>query len=174
MSFALLLLGFAAAANPFRARLALPESRIAVALGAAVALTAGAGFAALGGPLLAAIDVSAESFRLAAGIVLAVEGARTLVWPRPGAEPELPGLAAALVPVAFPILLQPGVVVLALAAGGDGDGWAGIAALAVALALVDTVHALPKHPLVVPAARLVGALEILAGAALAISALSDV
>jgi small neutral amino acid transporter SnatA (MarC family) len=174
MSFGLLLLGFVAAANPCRARLVLPRHRIAVALGALAALAVGAGLVALGRPLVDALDVSAESFRLAAGVVLAVEGARTLVWPRPAAEPELPGLGAALVPVAFPILLQPGVVVLALAAGGDRVEWSGVAALAVALALVDAADALPSHPLLVPGARVVGAVEILVGAALAISALNDV
>jgi small neutral amino acid transporter SnatA (MarC family) len=136
-----------------------------------VALAAGTVLASLGSPLLDALDVSPASFRLAAGIVLAVEGSRTLVWPRPGTEPELPGLAAALVPVAFPLLLQPGVVALALAAGGDDVGWSGVAALAVALALVV---ALPAGGLLVAGARLLGGLEVLAGAALAISALGDV
>jgi small neutral amino acid transporter SnatA (MarC family) len=174
MSFGLLLLGFLGAANPCRSRLALPRRRPAVTLGALVALAAGAALAAAGGTLLDALDVSSESFRLAAGVVLTVEGARVLVWPRPAAEPELPGLAAALIPVAFPILLQPGVVVLALAAGGDGVEWRGVAALAVALALVVAADALPAGRLLLGGARLLGALEVLAGAALAISALDDV
>jgi small neutral amino acid transporter SnatA (MarC family) len=171
MSFGLLLLGFVGAVNPCRARLALPGRRVAVVLGAAVALAAVAALAALGDPLLDALDVSPESFRLAAGIVLAVEGARALVWPRPAAEPELPGLAAALIPVAFPILLQPGVIVLALAAGGDDVGRSAVAAVAIVLA---AVVALQPHPLLPAGARVLGGLEIVAGAALAISALSDV
>jgi small neutral amino acid transporter SnatA (MarC family) len=174
VSFGLLLLGFVGAANPCRVRLALPPRRAAVALGAAIAVGAGAALAALGGSLLDSLDVSPESFRLAAGIVLAVEGARVLVWPRPAVEPGLPGLAAALVPVAFPLLLQPGVLVLALAAGGDGAGWTGVGALAIALALVVAVGALRAGPLVVAGARLLGAVEVLAGAALAVSALTDV
>jgi small neutral amino acid transporter SnatA (MarC family) len=171
MSFGLLLLGFLGAVNPCRARLAMPPRGVAVVLGAVAALAAGAALAALGDPLLDALDVSPESFRLAAGIVLAVEGARALVWPRPASEPELPGVAAALVPVAFPILLQPGVIVLALAAGADDVGRSSVLALAIALA---AVVALPAHALLPAGARLLGALEILAGAALAISALSDV
>jgi hypothetical protein len=122
-------------------------------------------------PLLDALDVSPESFRLAAGLVLAVEGARALVWPRPADEPELPGLAAALVPVAFPLLLQPGVIVLALAAGAEDVAASGIGALAVALLLAA---ALPARALLPAGARVLGALEIVAGAALAVAAIADV
>jgi small neutral amino acid transporter SnatA (MarC family) len=174
VSFGLLLVSFIGAANACRMRLALPRRRATVALGALAALAAGAVLALVGGVLLDALDVSPESFRLAAGAVLAVEGVRTLVWPRPTAEPELPGLAAALVPVAFPLLLQPGVVVLALAAGGDDVAAAGVAALALALTLVVAVDVLPTGPLVVAGARVIAVLEILAGAALAISSLTDV
>ncbi len=136
VSFGFLLLAFAAAVNPCRTRLALPASRAAVALGSLIALAAGAALGGCGSVLLDALDVSPESFRLAAGLVLALEGLRALVVPRPAEEPELAGLGAALVPVAFPILLQPGVVVLALAAGGDGVAGEAVGALAVALLLV--------------------------------------
>ena len=171
MSFGLLLVAFLGAVNPCRARLALPARPEVAGLGALVALAVAAAVAALGGAALDALDVSPESFRLAAGLVLAVEGARALVWPQPAREPELPGLGAALIPVAFPILLQPGVVVLALAAGGDGVGASGIGALAIAL-LAAAV--LPGGRLLPAGARLVGSLEIVAGAALAISAIGDV
>jgi small neutral amino acid transporter SnatA (MarC family) len=171
MSFGLLLVAFLGAVNPCRAHLALPERREVVALGALAALAVAAALAALGSTALDALDVSAESFRLAAGLVLAVEGARALVWPRPAAEPELPGLDAALVPVAFPLLLQPGVVVLALAAGGDNVEATGIGALAIVL-LVAAV--LPAGALLPAGARLLGALEIAAGAALAVDAIGDV
>ena len=173
MSFGLLLVSFLGAVNACRMRLALPRRRAAVALGALAALAAGALLALVGGALLDALDVSPESFRLAAGAVLAVEGVRTLVWPRPSVEPELPGLAVALVPVAFPLLLQPGVVVLALAAGADGVLAEGMAALALALALVVAVSVLPTGPLMVAGARVIAVLEVLAGVALAISWLTD-
>jgi small neutral amino acid transporter SnatA (MarC family) len=171
VSFALLVLAFLGAVNPCRARLALGVPLAATALGALAALAVAAALAALADPLLDALDVSPESFRLAAGLVLAVEGARVVVWPRPAAEPELAGLAAALVPVAFPILLQPGVVVLALAAGPEDAGWGALGALAVALAV--TV-ALPSGPILPAGARVLGAVEILAGAALAVSAIDAV
>ena len=171
MSVWLLLLGFVGSVNPCRTRLALPGNRIAVLLGACVALAAAAVLAAAGGALLDRLDVSPESFRLAAGLVLAVEGARALVWPRPAAEPELPGLRAALVPVAFPLLLQPGVVVLVLAAGGEDVERRALVALAVALALVVVV---PQSRLLPAGARMLGAVEIVAGAAIALAAISDV
>jgi small neutral amino acid transporter SnatA (MarC family) len=178
MSFGLLLFAFAAALNPCRTRLGLPESGAALVLGAFVALAAGAGLAAAGSIVLEWLDVSPESFRLAAGLVLTLEGLRALVVPRPVAEPELPGLSAALVPVAFPLLLQPGVVVLALGAGGDGVAGEAIGALAAALVLVGLAGALPAGPravaLLAAGGRLFGALEIAAGAALAVDAIRDV
>jgi small neutral amino acid transporter SnatA (MarC family) len=178
VSFGLLLFAFAAAANPCRTRLALPGSRAALALGSLIAVAVGAALVAVGGVLLDALDVSPESFRLAAGLVLTLEGLRALVQPRPAAEPELPGLGAALVPVAFPLLLQPGVVVLALAAGGDDVGGEAIGALAVSVLLVALAGAWPigarGEALFAAGARLVGALEIAAGAALAVDAIRDV
>jgi small neutral amino acid transporter SnatA (MarC family) len=158
MSFGFLLLAFAAALNPCRTRLGMPRRREAL--------------------LLDSLDVSPESFRLAAGLVLTLEGLRALVLPRPAAEPELPQLGAALVPVAFPLLLQPGVVVLALAAGGEGVAGEAIGALAAALVLVGLAGSLPTGPraeaLLAAGGRLFGALEIAVGAALAVDAIKDV
>ena len=178
MSLGLLLLAFAAAVNPCRTRLGLPAAKSAVPLGALVALAAGAALASLGDPLLGALDVSPESFRLAAGAVLLIEGTRDVVLPRPATEPVLPGLGAALVPIAFPLLLRPGPVVLALAAGGDGIAWKGIAALAVALALVVIAGAVPTdtrgESLLEGGSRLLAALEVTAGIALGLDAITDV
>jgi small neutral amino acid transporter SnatA (MarC family) len=178
MSFGLLLLAFVTAVNPCRVRLARAGRGAAHAIGALVALAVGAALAAAAGAVLDAIDVSPESFRLAAGLVLAVEGVRALALPRQRGEPELPGLAAAFVPVAFPLLLQPGVVTLALAAGGDGAAGKAIGALALALALAVLAGALRTgkrgEGLLLAGGRVFGALEVAAGAALAVSAIRDV
>jgi small neutral amino acid transporter SnatA (MarC family) len=178
MSFGFFLLAFAAALNPLLTRLAAPGRPAALALGALVALAAGAALAAAASVLLDALDVSPESLRLAAGLVLVLEGSRVLVLPRLGAEPALPGLGAALVPVAFPLLLRPGVVMLSLAAGGDGSVGEAVGALAAALVLVVLVGAVsmgPRtEPLLAAGARVLGALEIAAGAALAVDAIRDV
>ncbi len=178
MTFAFLVFAFVSAVNPCRLRLVLPERRAAVALGALLALGAIAGIAALGGTLLETLDVSPESFRLGAALVLALEGARALFFARPGAEPELAGLLSAVVPVAFPLLLTPGVVALAIAAGGDDVEAAAVGALGVAfgLALAATlVHRGPRaDALLAAGGRLLGALEVAAGVALAVGAIRDV
>ncbi|MGH3041551.1 MAG: hypothetical protein ACRDNG_07410 [Gaiellaceae bacterium] len=167
-----------ASVNPCRVRLALPERREAVALGALLALGSAAAVAAVGATLLEALDISPESFRLAAAVVLALEGARALVLPRPGAEPELDGLGAALVPVAFPLLLTPGVVALALAAGGGEIAAEAAGALALAFGCVLLATVVPRaeraDALLAAGARLLGAAEIVAGVALAVDALHDV
>jgi small neutral amino acid transporter SnatA (MarC family) len=178
VSFAFLLLALVASVNPCRLRLVLPERRAAVALGALVALGSAAGVAAVGGAVLDALDITPETFRLASAVVLALEGARALVLARPAREPELGGLGAALVPVAFPLLLTPGVVMLALTAGGDDIvGWA-VGALVVAFALVLVTTLIPRgaraDALLAAGARLLGAAEIAAGIALAVDSLHDV
>jgi small neutral amino acid transporter SnatA (MarC family) len=178
MTFAFLAFALVAAVNPCRVRLALPERRAAVALGALLALATVAAIAAVGGALLDALDVSPESFRLGAALVLALEGARALVAGRPGAEPELAGLGAALVPVAFPLLLSPGVVALAVAAGGDDVEAELLAAAAIAFALVLAAALVPRGAradgLLAAGGRLLGALELAAGVALAVGAVRDV
>jgi small neutral amino acid transporter SnatA (MarC family) len=167
-----------AAVNPCRVGLALPERRAVVALGALLALGTAAAVAAVGGAFLDVLDISPESFRLAAAVVLALEGARALVLPRPGAEPELSGLGAALVPVAFPLLLTPGVVALSLAAGGDEIAAEAAGALALAFGSVLAASLVPRgdraDALLAAGGRLLGAAEIAAGIALAVDALRDV
>lgn len=178
MSLSFLLFAFVAAVNPCRLRLVLPERREAVALGAGLTLGTVAVIAAVAGPLLEALDISPESFRLGAALVLALEGARALAFGRPASEPELSGLKAALVPVAFPLLLSPGVVALAIAAGGDEVELEAVAAAASAFAVALAATFAPRgaraDPLLVAGGRLLAALEIVAGVALAVEAVRDV
>jgi small neutral amino acid transporter SnatA (MarC family) len=178
VSQGLLLLSFLAAANACRTRLALPQGGLAIALGSLAALATVAALAETGRALIDALEISPESFRLATGLVLALEGARSFLVPRPAAEPELGGLLAAIVPVLFPLLLQPGVVTLAVAAGGDDVAGTAIGAFALALVPLGVLAALPAGPrgsaLLVAGARLIGALETVAGVALSIDAIRDV
>jgi small neutral amino acid transporter SnatA (MarC family) len=110
--------------------------------------------------------------------VLGLEGARALLLPRPPQEPELPGLGAALVPIAFPLLLQPGVVMLALAAGGDEVAGSAIGALGVALGIVVLAGAARVgergERLLAAGGRLTGAVEVAVAVALAVDSLRDV
>jgi small neutral amino acid transporter SnatA (MarC family) len=178
VSFWFLLLAFAASLNACRFRLAFPGRPALLALGSLLALGAGTALALSGRALLDALEISPESFRLAAALVLTIEGARALLSGQPTTASALPGLRAALVPVAFPLLLQPGVVVLALAAGGDDVSGLAMGALAVALLLVVGTGLLPRGPraeaLLAAGGRLLGALEIVVGVALAVDALRDV
>jgi small neutral amino acid transporter SnatA (MarC family) len=183
VSFAFFVLGFVAVVNPPRVRLGLPgeSARVRASLlvpGAALVFAGAVVLAAVAGRLLEALEVSPETFRLAAGLVLAVEGAWTLLRPRPGPEPVLPGRLAALVPVAFPLLLTPGLVALALAAGADMGP--GRAAGAIACGLLLVLPTLPfgedprEQALLAAAGRLGAALEIAAAAGLALEGLRSV
>ena len=115
------------ALNPARAAFGIPRAGRSRArpspawppLGGAIGGLLVCAAAAVGDPLLDALDVSDPSFRLAAGIVAAVAGAADLFRRPPAPEPALPGWRAALVPVAIPVVARPALLVLALGAGAD-------------------------------------------------------
>ena len=94
--------------------------------------------ALLAGPLLDLLDISAPTARIAVGLLLVVSGIVTFGWPPPGPEPALPGRKAALVPVAFPTLLTPGLTLLVVIASVD---------LGVLVTVVVTAVALTTLPL---------------------------
>jgi len=110
-----------AAVNAPRRRAAVPQPIApAVAVtGAAVSWLAIVVAAAVSGPLLDALAVSAPNIQIAAGLVLLVRAIVDAATP-PGHEPaRLDGRWQALVPVAFPLLIRPEVALLALAAGAE-------------------------------------------------------
>ena len=75
--------------------------------------------AALATPILDALDVSNSTLRVGTGIVIAVVGLHDLVAPAPRADPALAGWRAGLVPLAFPLLINPALGAAALTAGAD-------------------------------------------------------
>ena len=180
MSLGFLVLAFVAVVNPARVRLGAPEKDRAglVALGSLMVFAVCAALAAPAAEILAALDVSPESFRLATGLVLAVEGAWTLVRTSSPAEAVLPGRLAALVPVAFPLLLTPGLVALALGAGADASTAETLGALASALVLAIVGATLRSGSFAVvvlaAAARLLAAAEIVAGVVVGVEGIRDV
>lgn len=100
------------------------------AFGAGVALTA---LATGAGRLLEAIDVSAPTLRVAAGLVLVLAVVRDLVSGRPKAEPALAGWGASLVPVAVPFVARPELAILVVSiASVEGVGVAVVALVLVA------------------------------------------
>ena len=139
-------------------------------LAAVIAMAVVVALAGLADPLLDGGDISAATFRVGAGLVLAAAGILDLVRRvrplEPGAGGELgPGRWVALVPAAFPVLLEPQVGVLAVSAGADsGPALAGLAA-GVALALFLAAGRLAT-PLLVPLSRLLAAVGVATGVAL--------
>jgi small neutral amino acid transporter SnatA (MarC family) len=172
------------ALNPARAAFGVPRrsSPSAVELAAVGGVIGGLAVcaaAALGGPLLEALDVSAPSFRLAAGIVALLAGAADLFRRPPASEPALAGRRAALVPVAIPLVARPALLVLALGAGADRGVLVSVGALAVALALLIGLAA--RSPTDGPGgrvlrwgARLSAAVLVACGALLAVDGVLDV
>jgi len=131
------------ALNPARAAFGVP--RPGRTPGNVVAIAAAGGVigglavcvaAAVGGSLLDALDVSEPSFRTAAGIVAVLAGAVDVFRRPPRPEPALEGSLAALIPVAFPIVIRPAVLVLALGAGADLGVPVTAGAMALGIALL--------------------------------------
>jgi small neutral amino acid transporter SnatA (MarC family) len=184
MTVGLLVAAYLAAANVARTRLGVPEdaahrARPAVLAGGAVmALGVVAGLAALSGPLLRSLEITTETFRIAAGFTAAIAAAVVLAVPRPAAEPVPRGWRAAVWPVAFPHLLGPEVLVLAVATGSQEGVGLTLAGAGTALAVLMALGFLPRRPLpdrvLVWASRVLGAVLLSSGIWLAVDGIRDV
>jgi small neutral amino acid transporter SnatA (MarC family) len=184
MSSWLLVFSALALVNPPRTLSAVPAGpdRVPVAaLAAALTWAALVPFAVFAEPLLDLVPVSAATARMAEGVLLVVTGLLLLAWPSPGPEPGLPGRRAALVPVAFPVLLTPGLGLLALVGAEDRGSALTLAVLALALVTVPVVARLVPAP-VAPArervrrglARAFAAALLPLGGALVVNGLFDI
>jgi small neutral amino acid transporter SnatA (MarC family) len=176
-------LAFVAAVNPPRVCLLVPAERTTararvelLALASLVVLILAAVGVAAADDLLAALDVSPESFRIAAGAVLSVAGLRVLVQPTAYDHPALPGRRAALVPLAFPGLVTPELTMLVLSAGVDEPAGRTLAVLALALVLATALAAVRRSQdaVYVATARLLGAALVVVGAGLVVDGIRDV
>jgi small neutral amino acid transporter SnatA (MarC family) len=137
VSFAVALIAAAATVNPLRLWSGLPgrdrEERLRLtALGAGLVVLVLVVLAALSRLLLDGLDISDPTARIAAGVAIVVTGVRDAFASPARVEPALPGPMAALVPVALPHLLGPGITLLTLSIAADRG--VGEAALVVALA----------------------------------------
>ena len=142
MNSILLISAYLAAVNPARSRLGVPEEvngRARMALlggGTVIGVSVLTGIAAASRPLLDALDISPETFRIAAGFVLVIVAAWMIFVPVPDEEPVPVGAAAAVWPIAFPRVISPETITLALSTGAsDGLGLT-VAGLAVANAVL--------------------------------------
>ncbi len=151
MTAALLVLAYVSGLNPPRTRLGMPETsrQRAAALplggGSLLALGAVAGLAWVSGPLLETLEITPETFRIAAGFTLALCGFYVLTRPRPPKEPVPGGWWPALWPVAFPRLLGPEFLALSVTTGSQEGVGATVVAAAVSLALLGLLGSLPRR-----------------------------
>jgi small neutral amino acid transporter SnatA (MarC family) len=136
------------ALNPARAAFGVPRAgrtpRAVAGLAAAGGVIGGLAVcaaAALGGPVLDALDVSESSFRLAAGILAALAGAVDVFRRPQPPDPALAGWRAALIPVAIPVVARPALLVLALSAGADRGVLVALGAMAVGIAVLTALAA---------------------------------
>ena len=124
------------ALNPPRAAFGIPRSSRVAILGGTIGALLVVAVAAVADLLLDALDVSTPAFRTAAGIVAVLTGGADLLRRPPSPEPALPGLRAALVPVAIPIVARPALLVLALSAGADRGVLVAVGAMALGVGLM--------------------------------------
>jgi small neutral amino acid transporter SnatA (MarC family) len=165
MSSVLAAVGFFALLSGFRLRTLIAGTRerrilgIGVAVGALVALV----LLILGRPLVDALEVSPPTFWVAAGIVMTAYGIVAVVR-GPGTPWEHgTGIRATLVPVAFPILITPALVMHALASGLDaGVGMVLAVLVAAAVAFLVGTSGLP-HRVAASFLRVEGAFVVLLG-----------
>jgi len=159
-----------AALNPARTRLGLPErdgrTRMeivgpGVSLGLAVLFAV----AALSGPILDALEISPEMFRIAAGLVLMIAAAWMIFAPVPADEPIAKGWVGAVWPVAFPRVIKPETIILALTTGAS-DGLM-ISPIVIAGATLVGLGSVPLGP---TGRRVLAALGRLFAAALVVVA----
>jgi small neutral amino acid transporter SnatA (MarC family) len=165
MSFGFLVATFLATTNAGRVALAAQTARPgrrdwAIAVLAAVALVLLG--VLLADPLLDALSISPPSFRLAAGIVLLAAGLKTLVWPTPA-----PGPFAA-------VLVTPELTVAVISFGADEPAGKVLAAAALGLLPILLAARARRAETSAAAARLLAALQIVAGVALGVNGIRDV
>ncbi len=172
-------LAYFTAVNPprLRARLAMGEERgrpAQLALGAAIVAGAGLVLVLAADGILDALDITEETWRLAAGLVCALVGARTVVAPHLGEMPFPSGFA--LVPIAFPLLFTPQLAVLAILFGATesfAPAW-GWLAVGVGAGVAGGGLRCRRPELWLALARVLAAVLVILGIALMIAGIRDV
>ena len=172
-------LAYLAAVNPARLRPQMTDGEerrplAQLTIGALIVIGIGLVLVLAADWILDALDVTDETWRLAAGVVCGLVGARALVAPGSGQGPMPMG--SGLVPIAFPLLLTPQLAVLAILFGATESlamawGWLMVGVVAGAGA-GQLSHRRPM--LWRGVAQLTAALLILVGIALVIAGIRDV
>jgi hypothetical protein len=165
MSFPFLVAGFLATMNAGRVALAAVAARPAPRERAA-AVAAGAALAAAGvlagTALLDWLEISPESWRIAAAIVLGATAVRTIVWPAASGAP-------------FPaVLVTPELAAVAVSFGADESTGKALAAAAIGLLPALLAVRARRAETSALAAQFLAALQIVVAIALAVSGIRDV
>lgn len=184
MTLVFVAVAFVAALNAARLRLLLPDhgengrsSAAVVGLGSLIALSVITLVAALADPLLDALRITDEMWHIAAGLVVIVAGLRYVAAPSTSGEPQLDGYLAALVPVTFPLLVTPEIVMLAVTFSVNESTGRATVGCGIALILFNLVALIPRGAKRGPwlaGARFHGALLTIMGVAIAIEGIRDV
>ena len=173
MTASLLVIAAFAALNPLRVAPtapAEPQVRRSAAVIAAVITAAGVTVTAtLSGPLLDALSVTGSSSRIAAGVAIVLVSLRDLLVAPLSPNPSLPGALAGLVPIAFPAMLTPALVLLSVAAAHERGVWVALAALAPSIVVAAATISIGRpgpdwaRPLLAVGAGGIGLLVVLDG-----------
>jgi small neutral amino acid transporter SnatA (MarC family) len=146
MSTWLLAVAVVAALNPARVAGAVPAVGPArwavVAIGGLLGAVVLDVLALAGDGVLDALDVSAPTLRIGAGLVAIAVALRDVLGPPPSSEPALAGWGAALVPVAVPLVLRPVLGVLAVSGGVDVGAGPVVVSVVAAVAVAAVVAGL--------------------------------
>jgi small neutral amino acid transporter SnatA (MarC family) len=153
------------------------ERQAAVALGLAVAAAAYVVLGLAGDSLLDALDIAPETFRIAAGTVMAVAGGFA-IWRLGFAQDgAMPGVLAGLFPLALPLLASAaGLMAVVSYAADDGAGVAIGAVLPIATLAAAAAYAYQDRwaSAAGAIARLTGALLIAVAAGLVVEGIRDI
>lgn len=127
--------------------------------------------------LLKGLDIAPETFRIAAGVVMAVSGVAAILRLGLAQDGAAPGLGAALFPLALPLLASAAGLIAAVSyAVDEGEGRTLVAALViVGVSAVLTVFYRPGwRPAADAFARLTGALLVVLAAGLIVGGVRDI
>jgi len=127
--------------------------------------------------LLDFLDVAPETFRIAAGIVMATTGVFALWRARVAAAPSEDGLQDAVFPLAIPLLASPAGLIAALSYGADDGVRMAFGAAVVPLAVAAALAATPLRrgeAAVDAAARLLAAVLVVVSAGLIVEGVRDI
>ena len=184
MSDLLLFVAFFAAVNPPRSRVGLPEGpggRIqpaAVVVGALVSVAAIVALGWWSAPILDALEITPETFRIAAGLVAVLAGAWAFVVAVPATEPPLGGWRDGLWPIAYPRILAPEVLLLAMAGATQNGVLATTVAAGMGVATVAWLGAVRGTDrtirMLVAGGRVLAVLLVVAGIFLMVDGIRDV